>query len=688
MSVVEALSTLPRFPQFIDIPEPNSKLLQHEVLRISKTLGSTYDYLHTSRQEVTKILESKQPLEWFKNGKAEITRLLHEAEAIDIITSQLLAVVDDGADPDTLEELLSRFEQTSDMLLELKKQLLVLKETIDVAINYEEITCNIMKSLTNEILLCGQSFLKILKTKISSPKRHLPKFNLVEITSKMKINDIALSTNSNTDVSVEPLRLPTFNDADECLYNDYLTLDARMKPLKVSLDFLPLKISEFNHLAERIFPQAVSHVQKNYDTLVEAWNDLQAELRVLKRESVDKKWVEIFSYLVSEISKKCDDVHSQLKHARTENEKLAVVDAIGSSYKLCSNTITIISKAFSQGTVTDQYLAEEFNGTLVPKWEALNSTLLSASVSPSSFRHSSYNDKIVYSPSQDVMLDDFGLRVFQTSKRDRFSLPIFSLESISKHSSQGFDVGIPINRVMSGDPFSIEQKKVIDLHPNIRSDVHLTRKSLSATLMMLNRGMNMDENDDISSGKENQSTDSTDFAKQELFKYLCTNHSQKATRLPLIREDYARLGLPVIQKMLILQPTISSIPSISPNHPVFQSPLREPESKQATTETLKPPPEFALNPSKNQIVVQKRRKPLAPSTKYNSTLSRMSSLTLADTPNLAYDGIKGLPPKSTGSRSLSRSIRSTSPERPDSSMGSRFDEVHLIQPVKTKSAWR
>lgn len=678
MSVVEALSSLPRFTQFIDIPEPNSKLLQHEVLKISKTIGDIYEYLNTSRQEITKILESKQPLEWFKSGKNEITKLLHETEEIDILTSQLLAVVDDGADQDTLEKLLSRFERTSDVLLDLKKLLLMLKETIDVAINYEEITCNIMKSLTNEILLCGESFLKILKSKISSPKRHLPKFNLVEITSKMKINDIALSTNPNADVSVEPLRLPTFNDADECLYNDYLTLDARMKPLKVSLDFLPSKISEFNHLAERIFPQAVSHVQKNYDTLIEAWNDLQAELRVLKRESVDKKWIEIFSYLVNEISKKCDDIHSQLKHARTEDKKLAVVDAIGSSYKLCSNTITIISKAFSQGMVADQHLAEEFNGTLVPKWEALNTTLLSASVSPSSFRHS-YNDKIEYSPSQDVMVDDLGLRVFQTSKRDRFSLPILSLESISKHSSQGFDVGIPINRVMSGAPFSIEQKKVIDLHPKIGSEVHLTRKNLSATLMKLNRGMKITEDEVIS----DQNTDST-----ELFKYLGTNHSQKATRLPLIREDYAILGLPVIQKMLILQPTISSIPSISPNHPVFQSPLREPESEELLTETLKHPPVFALNQSNNQIVVQKRRKPLAPSTKYNSTLSRMSSLSLADTPNLAYDGIKGLPLKSSGSRSLSRSIRSTSPERPDSSMGSRFDEVHLIQPVKTKNAWR
>lgn len=736
-SITEALSSLPHFSLFqelIEIPQSKHKLLQHEVVKITKNIADIHDYLYQLQQQFITFQESKQPLEWFNGGKNEITQLLNDAETIDSIISQLLTVIDDGAEsfnPDHLDRLLAQFEQTSDLLLDLKKQFVILKKKIDISINYEEITCNIMNSLKSEILVCGESFQKILNSKISSPKRHLPKFNLAEITNKMKINDMTISSNPNFDFSIETLRLPTFNDTDECLYNDYLSLDARMKPLKVSLDFLPLKIAEFNHLAGNFFPQAVSHVQQNYGTLIEAWDGLQVELHVLKCESVDTKWVEIFSYLVSEISSKCDEIHGQLKHAKTEDEKLTIVDTIGSSYKLCSNTITIISKAFSQGTIVDHTLAEKFNETLLPKWESLNSTLLNTSTSPTNFRHS-FNDKIVDCPSRDSIFDDLGLKVFQTTKRrsaDRYSLPLLALESnprssftklhSSKHSisSQGFDIGISINPMMSENPFSIKQKKVIDYLPNVRkSDITLemSRKSLSLSLMKLNGETRNEEDEDDSktlvhatpqNKKEPRDSMSRStlvratFSKQELFNYLMLNHTQQPTRLPLIREDYGKLGLPVIKKKLDSQPTISSIPTISPNHPVFQSPIRDVVPQEKPAEKLQPPA-FALRRNSllkkdSQIVVQKRRQPLAPSTKYNSrsTISRMSSLALTDTntPNLAYNTKEKLAlgsPRPARMRSASSSIRSTSPERPDSSMGSRFDEVHLIQPVKTKSAWR
>lgn len=705
-SLKSFLTDIPRLgviQELIQIPQPQPNLLHHDLLKINKLTDEIYGLLLNFQQALEVYINKSDDdgLEWYYDGKSDVIDLIEDTESIDGLISEILTVIDSSEssiDPQDLSGLLSKLETTSDLQLDVKKSLILLKRKVDISINYKEINETIIKSLKDEILLCIECFHKILESKLSSPNRLLPKFDLAQITAKMKIND--LSSHSNTNFSTKSLRLPTFNDFDESLYNDYLMLESRIKPLKVSLEFLPLKINEFNHLCSKISPQTANNIQITYNELMDNWNYLQLELENLKSESLDKRWNEIFKYLINEITYKCKTLREELRSKNSSNDgdldASDAMDIIGPAYKLCSNSITMINKAFTEGTITDSSLVPLFNEKLLPEWDLLNNTLMNASPLPSSsHRLSKSVDKL---SSNDHSLDENGLRTLQTVKRrssmfnsgkknspssdplgtidendDKLERKSFSsrrsilidlpqksqLNTVSSRSSStpselvspsalGIDLGVSVDQVSSkSTPFSIEQKdKVRDFlanekngNPNSEQNqfLEMKRKNLKQSLMRLNGGVDIDDDEDdeatlvhatpklsydlessFSDSRMSRSTLARNlYSIQELFNYLMKNSRHKPTKLPLIRDDYTSLGLPVIKKCYIDSSRPSRIPSISPNHPVFQSPQRKP-SKDITGRV-------DYSPTKNTPIEVKSQRTLKPplfAMKRNSLLKK------------------------------------------------------------------
>lgn len=744
--VAEVLIRIPRFCSFqdqISVPD-SSSLSRHDLFKINKLIDDIYDHLTTLQLTFTSQLRNtdKHHLLWLCNGKRLIMELIHDSESIDSLISQLL-VAAESLPPAKLDAVLTKVESTSDLLLNVKRDYIVLKRKIDIAINYQEINDNIIGSLRQEIESCADEFRQLLQARLSSPKRHLPKFNLESITARMKINDLTNPSTPSFSLSTRSLRLPTFNDADEELYNAYLSLESRILPLKVSMDFLPMKIEEFKHASASVFPLAVEEVERAFNLLVETWTYLQHELDKLRHDSVESRWVEIFTYLILEISFKCDELIMTLNSTRD-------IDLVGPTYKLCSNTITLIRKAFSESTVADAALAGEFNNHLLSKWQSLNDLLLST-------------PKTEMMTPRSSTLDESGLRSFHTSKRGsllrsvKLSSPHEPLDSISENSpsrplrsitnspSLGLDLGVSVDQTKV--PFSIEQKnKVRDFFPD--RHMELKRKNIKHSLMKLN-GMDVEEDDDdektlvhatpklpyefdsqfldgsrftLCNSLDRVQTRNSDIERLDVHKVFAKlmELNGMPTKLPLIKPNYVALGYKVIKKAVSHD---SRIPTISPNHPVFQSPVKLPQK--APQPGLEPPL-FALKrrsllgPTKLAFppieevpkVPGVRRDSDAKVRRDSEVFGRLSGISLSKTPQLTYvprspmrsfsdSGLPGrrrvlllnLSPSQllTSPRSdhLVSSIRSSSPERPDSSLGNRFDEIHLL-PVtnRTKKPWR
>lgn len=699
------------YDELIEIPN-NTVLLSHDLFKINKIVDDIFGYLSellTMFRELRNEMKVMDDLRWFFEGRDGIYELVRNMENIDSIISQLLGTVDAHAHglPDfTL--LLGKFEETSDLLLEVKKFLIVFKKKVDIAINFVEINDNIIEALTREIEQCIDIYLKLLDLKLSSPKRHLSKFNLEVIISKMKINNL-----TSTNFSTKSLRLPTFNELDEHLYNEYLNLEDRISPLKVSLEYLPFRIEEFNIFCKSIsvanlFPNSLPEIENNHTNLMKKWEYLQNGLKIIKKGTLDSKWNDLFTYLIHEIIFKCDFLIDSLRDKH--DEQTLITDEIGTMYKLCSNSITLITKAFAESTIYESSLASLFNESLVPKWQILNE-LLSGSLNPSG--------TITANLASVSSLNGNNLKAYHRFKRSP-TPESSNKEVFPKISDHGLGIDLGVDVASSRVPFSIEKKDRIKNFLNTESSNN-TKKDLKQSLInikddvtntkleFLEKGDNdlMKEDDEITlvnsktpklpfeidniNQKVTKLKIQDKYASEEIWNSVVNSKSNFPSRIPIILEDYINRGLPVIKKKYFTKTKHSRIPTISPNHPIF---IDSPERPNEII-SLKPPL-FLINrsntivhpsptPTRSRIQPDEEdvfRKPSRKPSIIRSTnsivsgqLSRTSSLSETTTPNLVYQ--------------QSPTYRSTSPDRPSSAIGSRFDHKHLIHPVKSpKPDWK
>lgn len=619
------LATTPKFTSFDELIPPTSQsLLLHEVFVLNKIIDDVHKYL----QQVNAVLSSIVPqeeLNWYYEGRDQVASIVDNIDSLERTISRLLNIIDGTTDFKISTSLtLSKFEDTSNVLMDIKKYVIIYKKKVEVAKNYKEIKENIMKSLSHEIDNCLELASKLLATKLSASK-----LNLDAITAKI-FNDLVHCH------SLKSIRLPTINGSDELIYNEYLSLEERINPLGISLDILPLKIEEFDAMCGgKLFPRERFDVLTAYDKLSQAWNSLRNIMKVLKRECVDAQWNEIFKNLISETILKCNTLTKSL-----ENANSYVTDDIGSMYKLCSNTISIIGNAFKENLITDIKLVSMFNDNLSTKWQVAN----------------------------DMMTRFTEMQAFHSR-----------LGSPELGTSMGLDLGVDVNT--SNVPYSIQKKdKVQDFFNPSNPALKTRRRGLRFSLQSFNDLDTMVEDDDASTlvthktpkiggggGQERFLVplfpiSHNDFDASTFLNKLATTVPLKPSNIPIIQPDYFKRGLPITKKKY-LDYKASRLPSISPNHPVFNSPDRKRESKQS----------FFFN-NNELLLTGKLGSPIRQNHKRILSLSEEASnkrptslLRDMKVPNLSHKN------------SIQAFYNSTSPERPTSSLGSRFDAAHLLQ---------
>lgn len=329
---------------------------------------------------------------------------------------------------------------------------------------------------------------------------------------------------------------------------------------------------------------------------------------------------------------------------------------------------------------------------------------------------------------------------------------VANLGSPMDRFAPGLDLGLGVNPSPSV-PFSVQVDRVIDLSidaslepssksvhaallelsqetesPHEPSGEEMIRNTLDGAINGLSNAESWNnhdasDNDEVATlvheGYENEAPGSPNanqsisaFASSDLKKEGNVSMSKgmqaeyRPSKIPLISANYACLGLPVIKKNFIHGYKPTRIPSISPSHPVFISPERRapsvaafeqkrfetPDTNQPTEkDTLRSPVTFDLS----RFGQPHRRLSSVSSSGTDELLtsrSRSSSLKIsADKMTLLVlrtpDLTCGVSP---GVMSPDRvTLRSSSPERPESSIGSRYDAINLTKPLKpSKKSWR
>lgn len=544
-----------------------------QVRTVSGMLDEVGQFLDAVAENVKIPVEKLDDALWMQGASKAFAPVVRDVEVADAVIGSVLTWTKAGEGSEEVNSLAKRAENMAARQFEAKKRTHPIKRRLDVLANFDDVNNVVIGSLSKEVDSFMEELSRILASSVRL-LRHKEGDRKLEWESLLqKIRKESLSTDLH-------LHLPTFNDEDHKMYEAYSQLEMRMNPLKISLDTIPLRVEHFAMMSGRLFPLALAELSANHSVLTKKWNYLQHEMRLFRRSYVDSKWSQIFGFLTDSILSKCIDLTQGLK------EQVEVSDDIAAAYKLCSQSINILTKILSDKLITDTRLIRKYNNKLLVEWEKLNEIM-------------------------------------------SYIRPPELAEHIMPTEHNGFSLGLGIES--PAIPFSIEKKdrirdiflEDIDGSFEIDPDNDTQKRPLKSGLL-----------------QEFKATRDQFF---ELVKELSV--PRFPSRIPIICDDFIQHGYPRVKKQRLRQEPKTRIPSISPSHSVFVSPLRSP-------------------------VVQA-----------NVPENDKQKLLEVTTPKLSH-------PDNNRYSTPSPAIISTSPDRPESAIGHRFSDKHLVQPLRRKHSWK
>ena len=124
-------------------------------------------------------------------------------------------------------------------------------------------------------------------------------------TSKNQRFSLPLAFTAST-----PLNSPRFGTGQED--SSLLALFARMQPLRASLDFLPMTLSNFDARADEVLPTACQELEARRKGLEKKWKKLEVDAEGLRRELAEDRWVLVFRNAGRKLQKMYESVERSI----------------------------------------------------------------------------------------------------------------------------------------------------------------------------------------------------------------------------------------------------------------------------------------------------------------------------------------------------------------------------------------
>lgn len=654
----------------------------------SKTVAILLDveqYLHLIKTLFDKAED--ETLSWYHEERVLVSALYKEVTLIELFVALTMAL------PGALntKELLNHLKHTSDLLAKAKQALLQAQTAVSISAQYHELRFDSIKEIHREVATCAELYTALRDVRLLELPEDL---SMESVVSQIKF------TGAETSIETPVM---AFSSGEYDFFESFERFESRLKPISISIKFLEHRIGEFNHTCGILFPSAIADVNRDYDSLRKAWKKVVSDFSSLRDSAIVLRWRHLCVFLIDQMVTRLDEMAKELNKNQSRGS-LEVSDKLGMSFKLCSNANMLLHKAMMDYVGDDKSIRERFKSELRPRWTNVNE-LLSGTI---------HLHKAPGTPRETTPeIGEDGLKpVKMIQKRTPLALSEAKrLPSTNSPNNGGFDLRLGVNPSPNVPISAQKTDRFVDL------DLDPSQLP-SARLQMALLGLQLPPKNDVSNASHNDSTETLVHPKTpelhqidpisnytRLLQAYSQAHPPLPSRIPVIVEHYIQMNLPVIKKV---SSKGSRIPSISPSHPVFISPERRPQSRPT-------PPNFANPLFKTPLVspVLLRSPPLftLPKKRIGGRTSSAGSLFAGDmtpqersraslltmradklslagqtTPNLAYEtgSIDEVEPY------LDRvSLRSTSPDRPGSSIGSRFDESHLLQPIKpARKAWK
>lgn len=662
------------------------------------------------------VSEEQRVLEWFGEGRRAVADTLAAAHAL--ATSR--ATTNPG--PFNVALL------TAQLVLESAR------DRSELAASWTELEQHVMAALAAEVAVCDKETAVLDQT-------HL----LFSIPRAVTLEELLLLGSAERNLAE-----PALSAAEREFYASLERLRARLIPLRVLMDLLSVRVQEFNHCASILYPSTAKALSLRHASLAAQYqNSIVTKYASIEHRALAIRWQEVCAFVVFEVMRRCNNMITAFESTGSSDAIAASYKTCAAGVGLIQAAVA--ARVVRATDLADEYNAillprwRQLNSLL-------GSTSISnpnMEWAPSSASGKIADTSPVSGLRQFRMTrSDIAVKVPTPRALPRPDLP-FAIGAIDRFAP-GLDLGLGVNPSPTV-PFSVQADRIIDLPVDPKFEP--TSKSVHAALLELSRKPEIhpdleerkltinhandlsdaehcnnytasdtdevatlvhddNEKEVIGSTYEIESTDKFDaFASLNLTKegnvsiINGLSPEYRPSKIPLISANYNRLGLPIIKKKFIhgYQPT--RIPSISPIHPVFISPERRvslitsseqrrfetPDSNQfSEKDTLRSPVTFDLSrfgqphrrlSSVSSLGTDDISSSRSRSSSLMNSADKMTLLVLR-TPDLTAGSLATISPDRI-------TLRSSSPERPETSIGSRYDTINLTKPLKsTKRAWR
>lgn len=239
-------------------------------------------------KKVLRGLDAEDDVEWAAQGRESLNSVdgaVSKFSGLINVYVELIEELRQREDINSVKETLMEILKSMDVVLdgwkEVKEILKGVKDQVETAMEWTELWTMILQDIQAELDACQTIVFEEEEKRHRSLMEDGSLVGGVDLdTLQTIIEDAPNSSQAKVVVKLEDSSL--------------LGLIARMQPLRVSLDFLPMRLQSFQARAEEIFPSACEDLMSRRSTLEKKWTKLNSDVEGLKKELGEDKWVALF----------------------------------------------------------------------------------------------------------------------------------------------------------------------------------------------------------------------------------------------------------------------------------------------------------------------------------------------------------------------------------------------------------
>lgn len=290
------------------------------------TLSNAADQIRRWLQKATEVLsglDAEDDVEWAaaggREGLGEVQEAMSKFESLigvyvtaiedaqeradisDVPNGQLKAVVDQ------MEKMLTAWETVRRSLKSVKGQ-------VELAMEWEELWNTVLGDIGLEVENLSRLVFEMEEARHKAlqadPSESIGALDMQELDTIVEEGERETTSHrislSNVLSPGSPMETPGTGIAPED--DRLLALFARMQPLRASLDFLPMTLSNFHAKAQQVLPTACKELESRRISLEKKWETLERDAQRLRQELGEDRWVLLFRNAGRQAQKLCESI--------------------------------------------------------------------------------------------------------------------------------------------------------------------------------------------------------------------------------------------------------------------------------------------------------------------------------------------------------------------------------------------